>query len=98
MTLTLEVTDAEVLAELRRHEGDDRERFALAALRVGVLAMRAASGQIDAGSIREAGHVLVSEVRELLSSRATEMTERISSTLTQYLDPQSGACRSACSR
>jgi len=88
--LTLDVTDAEVLAELRRHEGDDRDRFAMAALRVGVLALRAASGQIDVGSIREAGHALVSEVRELLSARATEMTERLSSTLTQYLDPQSG--------
>jgi len=88
--LTLEVTDAEVLAELRRHEGEDRDRFAMAALRVGVLALRAASGQIDAGSIREAGNTLVSDVRELLSARATEMTERLSSTLTQYLDPQSG--------
>jgi hypothetical protein len=88
--LTLEVTDAEVLAELRRHEGEDRDRFAMAALRVGVLALRAASGQIDAGSIREAGNTLMSDVRELLSARATEMTERISSTLTQYLDPQSG--------
>ena len=90
MRLTLDVTDAEVLAELRRHEGEDRDRFALAALRVGVLSLRAASGHIDAGSIREAGHALVSEVRELLSARATEMTERLSSTLTQYLDPQSG--------
>jgi hypothetical protein len=88
--LTLDVTDAEVLAELRRHEGEDRDRFAMAALRVGVLALRAASGQIDVGSVREAGHALVSEVRELLSARATEMTERLSSTLTQYLDPQSG--------
>jgi hypothetical protein len=90
LRLTLDVTDAEVLAELRRHEGEDREGFALAALRVGVLALRAASGQIDAGSVREAGQALVSEVRELLSARATEMTERLSSTLTQYLDPQSG--------
>jgi hypothetical protein len=88
--LTLDVTDAEVLAELRRREGEDRDRFAMAALRVGVLALRAASGQIDVGSVREAGHALVSEVRELLSARATEMTERLSSTLTQYLDPQSG--------
>ncbi len=88
--LTLDVSDAEVLAELRRHEGEDRDRFAMAALRVGVLALRAASGQIDVGSVREAGHALVSEVRELLSARATEMTERLSSTLTQYLDPQSG--------
>src|ERR1700722_17051878 len=90
MRLELDVADAEVLAELRQHEGEERDRYALAALRVGVLALRTASGHIDAGSIREAGHALVSEVRELLSSRATEMTERLSSTLTQYLDPQSG--------
>ncbi len=91
MVLTLEVRDPEVLAELRRHaEGHERERHALAALRVGFLALRAASGQVDATSIREAGQELLSEVRELLSARATETTERIAAALTQYLDPQSG--------
>ncbi|MGH7295248.1 MAG: hypothetical protein ACRELB_09955, partial [Polyangiaceae bacterium] len=90
VVLTLEITDPDILAELRRHEGDDRDRYALSALRVGVLALRSASGQIDATSIREAGTLLVGEVRDLLSARATEMTERLSSTLVQYLDPQSG--------
>jgi hypothetical protein len=90
VVLTLEVTDPDVLSELRRHDGDERDRFALSALRVGVLALRAAAGQIDAASIREAGAALVGEVRELLSARAAEMTERLASTLTQYLDPQSG--------
>src|SRR5450432_3339791 len=92
VTLRLEVTDAEVLAELRRRaEGDEREQFALAALRIGVLALRSAAGQVDAASIGEAGTELVSEVREVLSRRVTEMSERVASTLTQYLDPQSGA-------
>jgi hypothetical protein len=92
VTLRLEVTDPEVLAELRRRdEGDEREHFALAALRIGVLALRSASGQVDAASIREAGTELVSEVREVLSRRVTEMSERVAATLTQYLDPQSGA-------
>jgi hypothetical protein len=92
MTLRLEISDAEVIAELRRHgEGEECEAFALAALRVGVLALRSAAGQIDASTIREAGAVLVSEVREVLSGRVTEMNERVASTLTQYLDPQSGA-------
>jgi hypothetical protein len=89
--LTLEVSDPDVLAELANHPGIDRERFAMSALRVGVLALRTASGQIDAAAIREAGTALVGEVRDLLSARATEMTERLSATLTQYLDPQSGA-------
>src|SRR5580693_435966 len=92
VTLRLEVTDPEVLAELRhRGEGDEREQFALAALRIGVLALRSAAGQVDAATIREAGGVLVSEVRDLLSQRVTEMSERVGATLTQYLDPQSGA-------
>ncbi len=80
------------MAELRRHgEGDECEAYALAALRIGVLALRSAAGEVDASSIREAGTELVSEVRELLSRRVTEMTERVASTFTQYLDPQSGA-------
>jgi hypothetical protein len=92
VTLRLEVTDPEVVAELRhRGEGDEREQFALAALRIGVLALRSAAGQVDAAAIREAGTVLVSEVRDLLSRRVTEMSERVASTLTQYLDPQNGA-------
>jgi hypothetical protein len=89
VVLTLEVTDPEVLAELLRHQ-EDRDRYALSALRVGVLALRTASGQIDAASIREAGQELIAEVRELLSARAIETTERVASALTQYLDPQSG--------
>ena len=89
--LVLEVNDPEVLVELRRHDpGGERERYALAALRVGVLALRAANGQVDAAAIREAGHALVGEVRDLMSSRATETTERIASALMLYLDPQNG--------
>jgi hypothetical protein len=92
VTLRLEVTDPEVVAELRhRGDGDEREQFALAALRIGVLALRSAAGQVDAAAIREAGTVLVSELRDLLSTRVTEMSERVASTLTQYLDPQNGA-------
>lgn len=91
LVLSLEVTDPEVVAELRRRgDESDVEQYALAALRVGVLALRTASGQIDAATIREAGQALVVEMRELLCARATETTERVASALTQYLDPQSG--------
>jgi hypothetical protein len=91
VVLTLEVNDPEIVAELRLHvDGTERERYALAALRLGVLALRAANGQVDATSIREAGRSLVAEVRELLSTRATETAERVASALTQYLDPHGG--------
>jgi hypothetical protein len=78
VVLALEVSDPDVLSELRRHpEGVERDKHALAALRVGVIALRAATGQVDAASIREAGRVLVADVRDLLSTRTTEMHERI---------------------
>lgn len=91
LELTIEVTDPEVVAELRRHApGGPREGFAAAALRLGVLSLRMASGQVDAGAIREAGQRLVGEVRELLSARAAELTGQLAGTLGQYFDPQSG--------
>lgn len=91
MVLTLRVTDPDVLAELRRREaGADRERFAAAALRVGVIALRSASGNLDADAVREAGHKLLADLRETLAQRATELTGDLARTLTQYFDPGSG--------
>jgi hypothetical protein len=91
VTIRVEVNDPEVAAELRRHaEGDERDAFALAALRIGVLALRNASGQMDANAMREAGRALVGEMRDLLTARAAELTTSISGALTQYLDPQGG--------
>jgi hypothetical protein len=90
--LRLDVTDLEVLAELRRHpEGAARNRFAQGALRVGVLSLRMASGQLDAGTVREEGQKLLAEVRELMVGRTTELGERVAAALTQYLDPKAGA-------
>lgn len=90
--LHLEVTDPEVLDELRRHpEGEARDRFAAQALRIGVLALRAAGGQVDAAAIREEGTRLVAAVREALSAKAAELTGELSRSLSQYLDPRSGA-------
>ena len=66
LTVTIDITDPEVLAELRRRpEGEERDRFVQAALRVGVLALRAANGQ-DAAAIREAGTAMVSEAGDSL--------------------------------
>lgn len=88
--LTLRVTDPDVLAELGRRSGAERDRFAAAALRVGVIALRSASGSVDADAVREAGHQLLADLREILAARATELTGEMARTLTQYFDPQSG--------
>jgi len=91
ISLRMFVTDPDVVAELRKHpEGEERQRFAQAALRLGVLSLRMASGQVDATAIREAGQKLVGDVRELLSSRAVELTGQFAGALNQYFDPKSG--------
>lgn len=90
--LHLTVSDPEVVTELGRHPaGPERERFALAALRVGVLALRTAGGQLDGATIREAGERMLGELRELLAQRAGDLTRQLGETLTRYLDPQSGS-------
>ncbi|MCZ2074599.1 MAG: hypothetical protein LC130_06305 [Bryobacterales bacterium] len=90
--LQLDVVDPEVAIELRKHaEGSSREKFALGALRVGVLALRQAAGELDATAVREAGRDLIGNLADLLSKRGTELTTELSSALRQYFDPQSGA-------
>jgi hypothetical protein len=48
INLSLIVRDPETIVELwQRHEGEKRDTFALSALRLGVLALRQASGAVD---------------------------------------------------
>lgn len=91
LSLSVLVTDPEVVAELARHpDGPAREQYALSALRLGVLALRQASGSIDADRIRAEGERLVGDVRALLSEQATALTSNLSGTIAQYFDPQTG--------
>ncbi len=92
VSLQLEVEDAEVVAELeRRPEPGERAAFALTALRIGVLALRTAGGQVDAAAIREAGTRLVGDLKELLTAKAKDMTGDLSQALQGYFDPRTGS-------
>lgn len=90
--LALEVTDPEVVAELHKHpQGALREKYALGALRLGVLALRQAAGELDAAQVREAGENLLHSLAELLTKRGTEISTDIAGALRQYFDPATGA-------
>lgn len=90
-TLHLLVTDPEVVAELRRQPtGPARQQLALDALRIGVLSMRAACGELDARAVRDEGQKLVVDLKSLLSERATSLTTTMATTLAQYFDPATG--------
>lgn len=91
MSLSLTVRDAEVAAELARHPaGAAREGYALSALRVGVLAIRQASGVIDAAAIREEGQRLIAEVGTVLQTRSADLNKQLSGLVAQYFDPKTG--------
>lgn len=91
LRLALTVRDAEVIVELARHaEGPAREQYALSALRLGVLALRQASGAIDGAAIQKAGQQLVGDVREVLHERSRDLLAGLQTTVQQYFDPKAG--------
>jgi hypothetical protein len=91
LQITLSVSDPEVLHELeRRDDGPARDAFATQALRLGVLALRQASGSLDADVIRREGDQLLAAVGDALHRRTSELSNTVTKTMLQYLDPASG--------
>jgi hypothetical protein len=89
--ITLIVTDPEVVHELERHgDGNPREAFALQALRLGVFALRQASGSFDADVIRRERELLVSSVGSVLQERTSDLSKTLEKTVSQYFDASSG--------
>ncbi|MBX9677521.1 MAG: hypothetical protein K2X38_02075 [Gemmataceae bacterium] len=89
--LSLTIREPEVVLELNKFEdGRERDQFATSALRIGVLALRQASGVVDASAVRAEGERLVGSVRELLSANTTTFLTNVASTLKTYFDPAEG--------
>lgn len=89
--LELKVKDRDTIAELCRFsEGDPREEFALIALRIGVLALRQARGQLDADLIRRETERLLGGLEQYLDKHAHKVELQLTSTLKEYFDPTTG--------
>jgi hypothetical protein len=92
LRLELLVADPEVAHELfQRKEGRDRDEYATSALRLGVLALRQASGALDAQTLQREGERLLGSVRELLVERTGHVTDGVTQLMTIYFDPASGS-------
>lgn len=88
----LRITDPDVVAELSRYdEGSTREEAANSALRVGVLAIRQASGSLDAGSVKVAGQGLIAEMKQVLTDHASQSITGVAGALRDYFDPENGS-------
>src|SRR3984957_11300672 len=92
LLLTLEVGDPDVVFELKKHtEGAPREKYALAALRLGGLDLRQAAREWDTTAVQDAAQDLLLNLGQLLERRGAEISGDISGALRQYFDPSTGA-------
>ena len=91
LPLELTVDDPDTVRELVTfREGEPRERYALNALRIGVLALRQARGQIDADLVRQESERLLSELNSRLGSHAQTVHDCVADSLKHYFDPKDG--------
>ena len=91
LVLNLMIEDPEVITELRRRaEGPARNTFASSALRIGILALRQAQGNVDAETVRNEGQRLIAELNRELALGVQQIDSKIAGSLKLYFDPQSG--------
>jgi hypothetical protein len=91
LELSLVVTDRDSIADLwPLAEGPDRDRHALEALRIGLLALRNATSRIDAERVQRAGDRLLEQLDSALRTHSDSLQERTGSVLKEYFDPQTG--------
>jgi hypothetical protein len=91
LSLELVVHDRDVIRALVEYpEGDERNHYALESLKVGVLALRHVSGQVDADKIQQAGNRLVGDIHKTLDQYKQTIHDQIEIQLKEYFDPKDG--------
>jgi len=91
LDLNLVVTDTDSVKELvLRREGRERDEYALSALKIGVLSLRHATGQIDVEAVRSEGDRLITEFDQALENSRVQLNGNLSAVLKEYFDPSSG--------
>jgi hypothetical protein len=91
LRLELEIWDAEVIEELTRlPEGQERDELARTALRIGILALKQARGDLDIQGLRNEANRLLESLEQVLDTHQRELQNRLESALREYFDPNSG--------
>ncbi|MGL4511500.1 MAG: hypothetical protein ACRCT8_00280 [Lacipirellulaceae bacterium] len=91
LELPLVIADADVIRDLwPLAEGEERNRYALDALRIGVLALRNAGSRVDADRLKDVGDHLLKQMESALKTNVQSLGERTESVLRQYFDPKDG--------
>lgn len=91
LLLELLVSDFDSVTELlQKGEGRERNEYALAALRIGLLSLRHARGQIDAEAVKHEGERLLADLKHALEQSRSDIHGDLTSALKEYFDPGSG--------
>jgi len=89
--VTFAVSDPEVLLALSEfQDGPARTNFLVTALKVGVLALKAARGTLDSDTLRREGDRVMEELGARLNTWRSKFEERVTGSLAHYFDPQAG--------
>lgn len=88
--LRLTVSDPELYAELSKRDEPERSEFAIASMKIGVIAFRQAQGQVDAHQIRDAGERMIMDMRSALEKHEYSVIEQLGGCIKEYFDPSSG--------
>ena len=88
--MNLTVSEPDVYSELAKRKEPERSEFALAAMRIGVVAIRQAQGQVDAGEIRDAGESVIRHMSEALKSHRRDTAQQVGDCIKDYFDPANG--------
>ncbi|MHC4598730.1 MAG: hypothetical protein ACYS47_06975 [Planctomycetota bacterium] len=89
--LSLTVAEPELVAELlARAEGEARNRFALSALRIGILTLKQAEGRLDAETIRHESERLLASLAGSLDQHQKKVAGDVAGSLEKYFDPRGG--------
>jgi hypothetical protein len=89
--LQLLVNDHDSVRELvEKNSGRDRDEYALCALRIGLLSLKQARGQIDADAVKREGDRLLRDMGKSLASYRTQLNDDVTTVLKEYFDPNNG--------
>jgi hypothetical protein len=91
LALELLVSDADCVAALLEYPpGEPRDDFALAALKIGLVALRYAGGRVDGELIRRETARLLEGMQSRLGQHAEKIQHDLSRELKDYFDPEGG--------
>jgi hypothetical protein len=91
LPLELIIHDRDIINALKEYpEGDDRNQYAIEAMKIGILALRHVGGQVSADRLRDEGDRFIVGLQKTLDQHKQTVQEQIESKLKEYFDPKSG--------